>query len=264
MSEENRIPNFIRHQLNEIARIKRFKKGKFSIEFEDSVKSARLLNLVIKSIDDNDHELYLVIKVAPLNGSNVASLLLQREILAYQKVIPALLDIQEKRKIDQETKFTNIPRTYFSQNELRIEDIALVMDDLNNLGYKTKTKCDFIHAKLVMKTLGKFHAMSFALENENSEQFVEFKELSNIVENKNNDESLKKLVSFQFDRALATLEPQEDSKVQKILSIRDNLCEFLNFCTDSSKAEPFCVISHGEFWIDNLMFNHGVSMMING
>jgi hypothetical protein len=166
------------------------------------------------------------------------------------------MDLQEKGQISQ--KFDNSPHCYLAGKCTTGQESFLILDDLHQKGYRKAGTMDFVHAKAAMQILGRFHALSFALESDRPQEFLKYKELTDVLHDKVEDEDFKNFVNLNFDTVVCALEPDEEAKIRKILKIRENFHEDLKLFTDPLKAEPFCVLTHGEFGTKNLKFLYGV------
>ncbi|XP_031343060.1 uncharacterized protein LOC116170695 [Photinus pyralis] len=126
----------------------------------------------------SSENLFLVIKIAPYDLTyrkmfNAASLF-QREIYYYDKIIPECIAIQRERRIAK--IFHPFPRHYFSSKK-DLEE-AIVMDDMRQKSFivgNHRQIVDYETALLVMKTLGKFNALSFAIKEHNPDVFEEIR-----------------------------------------------------------------------------------------
>lgn len=142
---------------------------------------------------------------------------------------------------------------------LFLEDLKLREFDMMNLRQEPLT---FEHMSLMMRALGKFHAISFALK---AQQPVKFKQLSDLV-----FEQYWTMISAEFghilvstfDNLLSCLEKENrHDLLEKIKQLAgDDICATVLKLVSSSSAEPYAVICHGDVTTNNSMFrkdNHG-------
>lgn len=142
---------------------------------------------------------------------------------------------------------------------LFLEDLKLRQFDMMNLRQEPLT---FEHMSLMMRALGKFHAISFALK---AQQPVKFKQLSDLV-----FEQYWTMISAEFghilvstfDNLLSCLEKENrHDLLEKIKQLAgDDICATVLKLVSSSSAEPYAVICHGDVTTNNSMFrkdNHG-------
>lgn len=171
-----------------------------------------------------------------------------REIQLYTKLFPLIFE-----KFNHEF----IPECY-----LGIDDNILVLEDMVSKGYKINDdkfeNFDFLHCKIVMETLGKFHAKSFIFEEKNQMNLIEFCQIKkiNIIPNDNSQDGVSTLYknltkgllyctknNFQFD--LLTCE-----KFNLIFH------EILGKMTDILTMKGRKVQDHGDLWSNNMMFKY--------
>lgn len=140
------------------------------------------------------------------------------------------------------------------------EDDIIVVEDLRTHGYKlTKEKVflDFDHCALALKSLGRFHALSYAKKQENMEEFLKIAgKLKDVRWGDEDDEDGKKFMMSSIERGILPLiESGEHVKVLK---------GFLNKLQDphlfmkqlKTPEEPMAVICHGDFNRNNIVFKY--------
>lgn len=139
------------------------------------------------------------------------------------------------------------------------EDDIIVVEDLRPHGYKlTKEKVflDFDHCALAMKSLGRFHALSYAKKQENMEEFLKIVGKLKDVRWGDEDEDSKKFMMSAIQRGISPLiESGEHVEV---------LTGFLNKLQDphlfmrqlKTPEEPMAVICHGDFNRNNIFFKY--------
>lgn len=117
-------------------------------------------------------QLNFVLKVAPRGGRDYIPIrkLFEREIYSYIKVIPAFEKFQVAKSISK--PFTSTAKCYNTCLDEGFE--ALLFEDLRSNYYKLwnrRVAMDENHAKLVLKELGRWHALSFAIRDQAPEYF---------------------------------------------------------------------------------------------
>ncbi|XP_048004564.1 uncharacterized protein LOC125240624 isoform X2 [Leguminivora glycinivorella] len=93
----------------------------------------------------------------------------KNEINFYEKVLPELLQLQNSKEFSG--SFDNHVRLCFTHCDGEYDMICL--QDIRTEGFKTKEIIDLEHGKLILKTLARFHALSFALKDENPDKYKE-------------------------------------------------------------------------------------------
>lgn len=167
---------------------------------------------------------------------------------------------QSKGIISEENGFSKYPECYQTLDADLSECIFL--EDLNQRSFRIIDKSTEAltaeHVNLVMHSLAKFHAISFALNDQQPEKFKEL--ASNLTEVffQTEDNFFKDYFNKQARTALDTVTSAEDihfyNKVQKLLEK-----DAMNIAIDDLNAENIgsaVVISHGDTWQNNIMFKY--------
>lgn len=126
------------------------------------------------------------------------------------------------------------------------------MDMLNH----RKDPYTFDHVALVMKALGKLHAISFALKDQQPEKFEELVEC--IPELYYHDgETFQNFFNTMLNVTHESLEKtQRPDLLTKLKNmVGEGFCE-TGIKTVCGKLSDYAVICHGDAWINNIMFQH--------
>lgn len=114
----------------------------------------------------------------------------------------------------------------------------------------------FEHVKLVMKTLGKFHAISLAMKEQQRATFKMLtSELTDILI-RENDQHMQEFLNFWPASVIAAITDPADVRIKRKI---ENLYERKQMeiaaeCVNGKTAEPYTVICHGDVWTNNTMF----------
>lgn len=242
---------------------------KISIE-SGSVKGDNYLGVIAKVTvngkkDEKPISLYWIAKNAPQSKSFREFVAIQelyeREIYVYQNLFPIFEKFQKERNVPE--PFANYPQmigTYLVafQEAVIMEDMKRKHFDLRN----RKEALDLEHAKLVMKIYGKFHAISYAIKDQEPDLFSIIK--------KNMDEHfitlLPKESSTKQDEifcatSLSALDPIKYDRHRKVFG--KYMARSFEYVIDSvkkSQEDPYSVVNHGDSWINNILFQYGVNM----
>lgn len=116
------------------------------------------------------------------------------------------------------------------------------------------------HILLVMKLIGKFHAISFALKEQQPEKFgglvSELREP--MYKCGYNYEDIPSGFTNAAKNMINSITDDSDAHLlQALLKMYEKtqfetLCE----CIDGNAAEPFSVVTHGDMWLNNTMYEH--------
>ncbi|XP_063630397.1 uncharacterized protein LOC134801731 isoform X1 [Cydia splendana] len=113
----------------------------------------------------------LVLKHQPWNKTRSLSFrsadFFKNEINLYEKVLPELLKFQNSK--DTSEKFDNHVKLCFTHYDGKNDRICL--QDIRTVEFKTNEIIDLEHGKLILKTLARFHAISFALKTEDPDKY---------------------------------------------------------------------------------------------
>lgn len=124
-------------------------------------------------------QLSMVVKSMPINIGRRktfrSSDFFRNECNFYNKIIPKLIEFQEKRGCaNNSIGWMEMPNCLAAYTDGQHDFIAL--EDLNPDGYRAasrQTGLDLEHCKMLMKILGKFHAVSLAFKDQEPEEFKE-------------------------------------------------------------------------------------------
>lgn len=162
--------------------------------------------------------------------------------------------------IVEENGFSEYPKCYRTlESEL---NECLFLEDLNQRSFsiidKSTETLTADHVNLTMRALAKFHAISFALNDQHPEKFKEL--ASNLKEMffQDSDGVFDEYFNKQALKSLETVTSDEDihlhMKLKKFLGKKalDIIAETLNLENIGSAV----VISHGDTWQNNIMFKY--------
>lgn len=111
------------------------------------------------------------------------------------------------------------------------------------------------HAKLVLQTLGKFHACSFALRDKCPEKFKEFIETIPKIYHIEDLTGLKEYFETFKPLMYGVFKESEKDILQKLKNVYDkSVFDGAAVYYDGKTAEPYSVICHGDCWINNTLF----------
>lgn len=167
---------------------------------------------------------------------------------------------ESKGVIIEENGFSEYPKCYRTLDTEPNE--CLFLEDLSQRSFsivdKSTETLSADHVNLVMRTLGKYHAISFALNDQQPEKFKKL--ASNLKEMflESTDDTFQQYFNKQAHTALDTVTSEEDihlhTKLKKFLEkeAMDIMMETLNLENIGSAV----VISHGDTWQNNIMFKY--------
>lgn len=213
---------------------------------------------------NNKDVLKLIIKLPPKNVARREQFFVRpcfvRESEFYDKIFPKYCQFQEQKGIlVAKDGFYEVAKCYKSLTEDLYE--GLFFEDLRESGYEMFDrfkKATKEHVILVMKSIARFHAVSFAIKDQDTEWMAPYKKMVDIFIQHEGDENMKvwfNALKKQATDALKNCGNQDlIDRVEKELS--GDLFQMLIDTIDGTKAEPYAILSHGDCWNNNLLFKN--------
>lgn len=140
---------------------------------------------------------------------------------------------------------------------------SLIFEDLNardmTIINKFTTEVSIDHARLVMQALGKLHAISFALKDQQPEKFRELSSELNEMHLNPDNVHIRELLNRQSEYIITNLlTAEEDAHVlDKIKTLfKREAIYIIEDCLDLKSVENAAVIIHGDVWQNNIMFRN--------
>ncbi|XP_058818479.1 uncharacterized protein LOC131681605 [Topomyia yanbarensis] len=233
----------------------------FSVDFDEEscIECNGFVSFVFKAIiNGDDRELVLWCKVPP-NDDQRSMDLFRREVHFYREILPAFYRFQKEKGIseDSDEGFFSAPKCYLAHcdTDKAEPEAAIVLaydESYERWDWDKLEPINVEHAKLLMRQLGRLHAITFALKEQKPEVFEQFKLKDVLVPNSD----LVSLMKESFDRALVTMRTRFAAEQEQIQRIKEAVFQMLTACADPVKSEPYCVVSHGDCWINNLIYGH--------
>lgn len=211
-------------------------------------------------------KLNIIVKLPPQNEARrkqfFAHPAFEREIYFYDTIYPVLEQFQREKGIalDEEGGgFYQVPRCFKTCVEEYKE--AIFMADLKQDGFEMfdrHKEQGLEHFRLVVRTLGRLHALSFAMRDQHPERFEPFRGMIELFTTRDDDAAMEQWFQALGTRALETLDEQEEPEVFEKASaaLKVSFMDHIKELTKGSSAEPYAVICHGDCWNNNVMFKH--------
>ncbi|XP_072946368.1 uncharacterized protein [Epargyreus clarus] len=180
----------------------------------------------------------------------------KNEIDFYQQCLPALLKFQAKKNVkDPFDKYAKILLAYYDG----VSDVIALEDaSLEQFGSAVRQEgIDYDHCKLTFKVLAQYHAMSFAMRDQEP---LEFDRISKAIKEMYYDESVwdwyQKFWARICGIAIDAVEKEYPNSiyVEKIkeFAVPDR---YKNMCA-ATKDKTHGVISHGDCWTNNFLYKY--------
>ncbi|CRK91419.1 CLUMA_CG005088, isoform A [Clunio marinus] len=262
-------PNFTEAHLNEIIK----KKGGLrhtSWAFEGAAGKkgdgylSEVYKLILKGVDEKDEEfdVHLVIKTTPKSKGRRktfrSSDFFRNEINFYNIILKEFDEFQEK-KTQAKNPFKEIATCLAFH--LDGENDLLVLENLNNYGYHTRSRQESMNinlCRLIMRTLGRFHGLSFVIRDQNPKLF---ETISEVLEETYYAYRLKPwyndFINMQIEVALDAVKKIYggtiiEKRAKKFLndgSLYDKMVELTH------TRNCYSVIGHGDCWTPNFLIH---------
>lgn len=138
---------------------------------------------------------------------------------------------------------------------------CLFLQDLAEKSFEMIDKNDLTvdHILLVMKALGKFHAVSLALKDQDPQKFSEI--VNGLHEQHFRPGNNSDIANMFNNSAMTVIDAITDDKDAHLLEAVLKLYErdqydILIDCVNGNQNEPFSVVTHGDMWSNNSMFRN--------
>uniref|UniRef100_A0A182K9B1 CHK kinase-like domain-containing protein n=1 Tax=Anopheles christyi TaxID=43041 RepID=A0A182K9B1_9DIPT len=259
------LPRYLYNAMEQVAIEQGFTAGQYKIEFDvGSNKGDGFVGQMFKAFltEGERREVYLC-KIPPLNEARRQQFetmtIFSRETLAYKSLLPLILAYQEEKGISREDGFFNVPKCFYAECNEATEESVIVMEDLRLKDYRMWDKLvpvNYEHARLTMQQLGRLHAVSLALKRDRPADFEQFKVPDPLDVMMPQDGPFEAMMLKMLSDAMETLEPHETKERAKMQKLVENMRQEMKSCTDSTLAEPYAVLGHGDCWVNNFMFHY--------
>lgn len=206
-------------------------------------------------------DLHLICKCPPMNENRKknfkSNLVFDREIFVYSKLLPAFVRFQREKGLSESESFLSFPKVYACETNKENDSYVLIMDDLRPKNYEMWPKekiAPLDHQLYLMRELGKFHGISFAMKDQRPNEFDEYKQLKDTFSEIALHGRLKSFMNRSIDRAADVLKNPVHKKMMQNFrnTYIDNVDEILN----GESSKEFAIVGHGDCWNNNFLFQY--------
>lgn len=180
--------------------------------------------------------------------------LFSNEQLMYNHLVDVFEKIQDKYNLSPEHRFV-FPKFFEGQSTYGKE--CVVMEDLTQSGYSMYSRfksLDFEHAAAAVEVLARFHALSFAFQHEDPEQFAKVADKVKHVKHPENP-GMKGTFMKILGSAIEATPAEHKEKMLKFFD-EQYLDEFNKFRMPLGTT----VLCHGDYRASNLLFRRQVRL----
>lgn len=179
-------------------------------------------------------------------------------ILVQFQVLPGFREFQASRNVTfSKDGFHEFPCYYRSVDTESIE--CLFFQDVSEKSFTMIDKNEVTpeHVLLVIKVLAKFHAVSFAMRDQEPENFSKFvKELPEMFFIRGDTSGFSTMINNAAVYAINSITEDSDAHLLDALLrlYEHNQYDMIAELLDGNAAEPYSCIVHGDLWPNNIMF----------
>lgn len=264
------LPSYVVDHLQRIAKEKGFEDG-YDVKHEagsnpDDGFMAKLVSIKLvgnrrkePNGDLQMDEFAVVCKIQPTSPVRQRSfgseLVFQREVYMYNVVLPALVEFQKEHRVPDGVAFTCFPKCYASSHVDGNSDSVIILEDLRAAGFEMwdkKRTLDFNTVRLLMEQLGRLHGLSIAFRDQNPKMFRKFQELPKHHVAIFSSPGARSMFQTTYKFAISLMDNAED--VQALERVAKNVVQMYQDGMDEELLGKYSVLSHGDYWINNIMF----------
>lgn len=230
-----------------------------------------ILALELTVLKENQEQtLYAVAKLPPrseiLKEAFETTITFKKEIIAYTKIIPALIQLQLDYELPEKYLVDIFPKCYgarinLTKNKSEVDDDAvLLFENLKIQGYEVYDRLigfDLDTAKIILKDLAKFHSVTIAmrlLKPSAYEKLVGFC----LTRNKGMDDAPKEVnESFRYSVVnISETIPEIAKYVERIAKAYDESKKYYD--SDKEPRKQWGTVVHGDYWVNNTMLKKNI------
>ncbi|KAF5292774.1 hypothetical protein FQA39_LY13819 [Lamprigera yunnana] len=183
--------------------------------------------------------------------------LFDREIFMYKRIFPLFKKIQEENNVK---KPFNVMAKFYGASKVEDQDIVV----LENMSRKEFKLCDrhqtlnHRKASILFKELGRLHALSFALRDQELTLFHSLsKQLRDVEFHGEIRKVAQHFIKHLFPKSLDLIDSEKDNAAySKLKHFPQILFDTLIQCVENEINSPYSVIVHGDLWMSNFMFKY--------
>lgn len=185
-----------------------------------------------------------------------------RIIILLLKVLPYFKKFQEEDRNIYIDSFHEFPECYKTITTEFNE--CLFIEDLTQTNFKMIDR-DAVtpeHILLVMKTMAKFHAVSFAIKNQEPEKFAEIvSNLDEVIFTRGENNEFANLMNQGEIFAMNCTDDEDVHLVKALLHLYQT--NQYDLMTELVKTEPYSIVLHGDLWLNNMYDLDSLFMITN-
>lgn len=220
---------------------------------------------IISTDNDNDTKLNLICKIPSSDWGSEDNwqkihIPYEREVYVYNVILKSFEKLQNDKNLNENQKFASYALCHVASDVNKKE--FLILEDLharNFVMFDKRKQMDFSHITLVAKGLAKYHALSFAMRDQQPEKFHKMTQIDSAMYDMTGREAFYDLCDFGLKQALKAIDEGGITEFyENVKKIKDNCEEYMESCFNATGSENYRVLSHGDCWNNNMMFKYQV------
>lgn len=211
--------------------------------------SSQLISVEISDHRQIDKKLDLVCKIEPENAfyrnELCTNIVFHREAIIYNEILPLFVKFQMEKNIPKGHEFVSWAKCFVAQATDSGES-AIILEDLRSRGFKMWDKAKpspIENTSLIMRELGKFHGLSFAIKDQRPDDFAKMKKLKDLLRPLCQTKSTISEFYATFDNAIQTIKNEDHKNILR--DIKKNFFSHLEYCLNDEASNRFGVLCHG-------------------
>lgn len=260
------LPNYITNCLHKIAvaeampqyQINLNVTSKIGENFLGIVNGVNLMTTNNAATAGRCKQLHLIYKIPPANRMRrkhfKSKLAFCREIDFYTKLLPAFVRFQTENGLDESSSFLSFPKLYGYERDIENDNYLLILDDLRAKNFELWPKGKVMplnYMERILIELAKFHAISFAMQDQRPTEFEQFKRFDNVLVDFMVNGKAKIVMDKTLDRAIGVLKNPLHKEIMQ--RVRNNYEHRFNDILSGPCSKEYAVICHGDCWNNNVL-----------
>lgn len=263
------LPKYVEKYLHRIAKSNNLSAYKFETQ-AGSNHGDNFLGVMIavtisgmknqQHVDNQIQHLQLICKTQPSNEERnkqfQTDVVFDREVFMYAKVLPAFVRFQQEKGLSEADSFLSFPKVYVTEFDDESKKYILIMEDLRPKRYEMwpkENQTPIEHELLVLRELGKFHAISLAMKDQRPNEFKQFSEMAQIFVSSVLP-TWKSFLNESLEKARDVLKSCVHKKLMQ--NLIENCIELYEEFLCGPLSKEFGVVGHGDFWNNNYLFQY--------
>lgn len=263
------IPEFVTKQLHKVAKNEGFTGYKFETEegcshgdnYQGVLRAVKIVGAKVQNGVTKQEELHLMCKYPTLNETRkqnfMSKLVFNRELTVYSKVLPHLVRFQQEKGLNEADLFSSFAKMYACEIDDENEIYVLIMEDLRAKKYEMWPREKVIKLEqelLIVRELGKLHAISFAMKDQRPNEFEQYKQMKDPFNKILLHGKLNMFTKRSVEKAIVVLKNPEHKKFME--NFHKTYVETVSELLTGESSEEFGIFAHGDSWVNNFLFQY--------